>query len=92
MPKVAKMRPSIRGMYAPVVTPFKAQQPDLDALSSNLTRYRDTPLAGVVILGSNGEAVMLDDEESDAVLAAARRAWPSGLGGARGPGARRHTR
>jgi 4-hydroxy-2-oxoglutarate aldolase len=76
-PKVAKMRPSIRGIYAPVVTPFKAQQVDLDALGSNLIRYRDTPLAGVVILGSNGEAVMLDDDESDAVLVAARRAWPT---------------
>ena len=84
LPKVARMRPSIRGIYAPVVTPFKAQQVDLDALGSNLIRYRDTPLAGVVILGSNGEAVMLDDDESDAVLAAARRAWPAGTCADRG--------
>jgi 4-hydroxy-2-oxoglutarate aldolase len=67
-----------RGIYAPVVTPFRDQQPDLDALRANLARYADSPLAGLVVLGSNGEAPALDDAESDAVLRAARGAIPSG--------------
>jgi 4-hydroxy-2-oxoglutarate aldolase len=71
------MSVSFRGIYAPVVTPFRDQRVDLDALTDNLARYSATPLAGIVVLGSNGEAPLLDDEESDAVLRAARAAIPS---------------
>jgi 4-hydroxy-2-oxoglutarate aldolase len=65
------------GIYAPVVTPFHQQQVDHGALHSNLLRYAESPLAGIVVLGSNGEAVMLDDDESDAVVRTARVATPS---------------
>jgi 4-hydroxy-2-oxoglutarate aldolase len=37
-----------------------------------------TPLTGFVVLGSNGEAVLLDDDEADSVIAAARKSVPSG--------------
>ena len=37
-----------------------------------------TPLTGVVVLGSNGEAVLLDEEESDRAIAAARDEVPAG--------------
>jgi 4-hydroxy-2-oxoglutarate aldolase len=73
------MSVSFRGIYAPVVTPFRDQRLDLDALTHNLSRYSATPLAGLVVLGSNGEAPFLDDEESDAVLRAARAAISSRL-------------
>jgi 4-hydroxy-2-oxoglutarate aldolase len=73
------MSVSFRGIYAPVVTPFREQRLDLDAFADNLARYATTPLAGVVVLGSNGEAPLLDDDESDAVLRAARAAIPSRL-------------
>jgi 4-hydroxy-2-oxoglutarate aldolase len=71
------MSVSFRGIYAPVVTPFRDQQVDLDSLSDNLARYAATPLAGVVVLGSNGEAPFLDEQETDAVLRAARAAIPA---------------
>ena len=37
-----------------------------------------TPLTGFVVLGSNGEAAFLDEDESDRVIAAARAAVPRG--------------
>ena len=64
----------LRGVYAPVVTPFRGDDVDLPALAANLARYGRTALAGVVVLGSNSEAPLLDDEESDRILEAARPA------------------
>ncbi len=64
----------LRGVYAPVVTPFRGDDVDLPALARNLARYGRTRLAGVVLLGSNSEAPLLDDDESDRVLEAARPA------------------
>jgi 4-hydroxy-2-oxoglutarate aldolase len=69
---------TLRGVYAPVATPFRQGAVDLDGFSANLTRYADTGLAGVVVLGSTGEAALLDDDEADRVLVAARRVVPSG--------------
>jgi dihydrodipicolinate synthase/N-acetylneuraminate lyase len=37
-----------------------------------------TGLAGLLALGSNGEAPLLDEDECDRVLAAAREAVPPG--------------
>src|SRR5215208_371942 len=67
----------LRGVYAPVITPFRGDDIDLPAFAGNLARYGRTRLAGVVILGSNSEAPLLDDEESDRILEAARPAVPS---------------
>jgi 4-hydroxy-2-oxoglutarate aldolase len=66
------------GILAPVVTPFASDRLDLGAFAANLERYGETALAGVVVLGSNGEAALLTDAESDAVLGAARAALPAG--------------
>jgi len=66
----------LRGVYAPVVTPFRGDDVDLPAFVSNLTRYGRTKLAGIVVLGSNSEAPLLDDDESDQVVEAARSAVP----------------
>src|SRR5215212_4051028 len=66
----------LRGVYAPVVTPFRGDAVDLPAFVSNLTRYGRTKLAGIVVLGSNSEAPLLDDDESDQVVEAARSAVP----------------
>src|SRR5207237_2148688 len=37
-------------------------------LEHNVERYSKTPVAGIVVLGSTGEAVMLSDEERREVL------------------------
>jgi 4-hydroxy-2-oxoglutarate aldolase len=68
----------LRGVLAPVVTTFASDRVDLGAFSANLERYGATALSGVVVLGSNGEAALLTDAESDALLAAARAALPGG--------------
>ncbi|HEY0759620.1 MAG TPA: dihydrodipicolinate synthase family protein [Acidisarcina sp.] len=65
----------LEGIFPAVTTPF---YPDgrlyLRKLEHNIDRYSHTPAAGIVILGSTGEAVMLSDEESREVLHVARTA------------------
>jgi len=39
-------------------------------------RLAGSPLAGLVVLGTTGEAMLLDEDESDRAIAAARAAWP----------------
>ena len=58
----------LSGVFAPVVTPFVGDVPDLDALAHNLARFRKTNLTGFLALGSNGEYKSLTDEERLLVL------------------------
>ncbi len=65
------------GVLAPIPTPFDDQdRPDTRRLTAALTKWMARPLHGVVVLGSNGEAVFLDELESDRVIVAAREAVP----------------
>lgn len=65
----------LTGIFPPITTPF---YPDgrvyLKKLEHNVERYSKTPVAGVVALGSTGEAIMLSDEERRAVLKSTREA------------------
>jgi 4-hydroxy-2-oxoglutarate aldolase len=65
----------LHGMFPPITTPF---YPDgnvyFKKLESNVERYSRTPVAGIVVLGSTGEAILLSDEERRAVLKVAREA------------------
>jgi 4-hydroxy-2-oxoglutarate aldolase len=65
----------LEGIFPAITTPF---YPDgrqyLKKLEHNVDRYSRTPVAGITILGSTGEAVMLGDEESREVLRTAREA------------------
>jgi 4-hydroxy-2-oxoglutarate aldolase len=68
-----------RGVFAPIPTPFDDdERVDIARLRAALARWLTTPLTGLVVLGSNGEAVFLDELESDRVIATAREATPSG--------------
>jgi 4-hydroxy-2-oxoglutarate aldolase len=72
-------RMDLRGVFAPIPTPFdRNEQLDESRLKSACTRWVASPLNGIVVLGSTGEAVLLDEEESDRAVAAARDAWPAG--------------
>jgi 4-hydroxy-2-oxoglutarate aldolase len=53
----------LSGVFAPVVTPFRADEPVLGDLRSNLRALRSSPLAGCFALGSNGEARSLTWDE-----------------------------
>jgi len=69
----------LAGVLAPIPTPFDEDGAlDTTRLRAALTRWVARPLTGFVLLGSNGEAVMLDELESDRVVAAAREAIPAG--------------
>jgi 4-hydroxy-2-oxoglutarate aldolase len=70
---------ALSGVFAPLPTPFDDQdRVDSARLSKAIARWVTTPLTGFVVLGSNGEAVMLDDFEADRVIVAAREAVPRG--------------
>lgn len=65
------------GVLAPVPTPFDDNdRVDTARLKRALTKWMARPLAGVVVLGSNGEAALMDDFESDQAIVAAREAVP----------------
>lgn len=67
------------GVYLPVTTPFGSDgELDPGALSANLRRWSAHPIAGVLVGGSTGEAVLLEPAETLAALRAAREALPAG--------------
>src|SRR5205823_13334875 len=69
----------LSGVFAPIPTPFdEDDRVDTRRLRAALERWVAGPLAGFVVLGSNGEAVFLDDFEADRVVVAAREAIPRG--------------
>ena len=68
----------LRGVFPPIPTPFRDGALDTAALGANCERWMATGLRGLVVLGSNGEAPLLDDDESDRVIAAARERVPPG--------------
>jgi 4-hydroxy-2-oxoglutarate aldolase len=67
----------LAGVLAPVPTPFDEQdRVDTQRLKAALAKWVARPLDGFVVLGSNGEAVLMDDFEADRLVAAAREAVP----------------
>ena len=67
----------LEGVLPPIPTPFAADRVDESAMRANVARWMGTRVRGVVVLGSNGEAPLLDESESDAAIAAARDAVPA---------------
>src|SRR6202166_4355945 len=65
----------LHGIFPPITTAF---YPDgnvyFKKLESNVERYSRTPCAGIVVLGSTGEAILLSDQERRDVLKSAREA------------------
>src|SRR6202162_5525989 len=65
----------LHGIFPPITTPF---YPDgnvyFKKLESNVERYSRTPCAGIVVLGSPGEAILLADQERREVLKSVREA------------------
>src|SRR5271167_3053265 len=65
----------LHGIFPPITTPF---YPDgnvyFKKLESNVERYSRTPCAGIVALGSTGEAILLSDQDRRDVLKSTREA------------------
>jgi 4-hydroxy-2-oxoglutarate aldolase len=68
------------GVFTPITTPFRASDGAFDdeAMRANVARWMATPLTGLVVLGSNGEAPQLDDDEADRVVSTVRVCMPQG--------------
>ena len=67
----------LEGVFPPVPTPFDADGEILpNKLKANIALWNKTGLHGYVILGSNGEAVMLTESEKITLWQAAREAIP----------------
>lgn len=72
-------RVNLSGVFAPIPTPFDERgEVSTSRLQRALARWTESPLTGFVVLGSNGEAPFLDEDESDRVIGAARDAVPAG--------------
>ena len=70
---------SLSGVFPPISTPFDGEgRVHHEALADNLERWNEYDLAGYVVVGSNGEAVYLSEEEKVLVWKAARAAIPPG--------------
>ena len=60
------------GVFAPSPTPFDDRdRVDTARLKAALQKWVATPLDGFVVLGSNGEAALMDDFECDQAIVAA---------------------
>jgi 4-hydroxy-2-oxoglutarate aldolase len=66
----------LAGILPPVATPFVDDEVDLGAMRANCERWMRTGLRGVVLLGTNGEAPLIRDEEAVRLVATAREAVP----------------
>jgi dihydrodipicolinate synthase/N-acetylneuraminate lyase len=59
----------LSGIFPPITTPFYPDgQVYYKKLEANVERYSRTPAAGIVVLGSTGEAILLSDQERRDVL------------------------
>ncbi|MEZ4415351.1 MAG: dihydrodipicolinate synthase family protein [Gemmatimonadota bacterium] len=74
-------RLDLSGVFIPATSPFDPVSGDLDVvgLRANVRRWSGTGVKGIVIGGSTGEAMLLDDEERLAALDATAGVLPDGV-------------
>ncbi len=59
----------LSGIFPPITTPFYPEgEVYYKKIESNVERYSRTPVAGIVVQGSTGEAIFLSDQERRDVL------------------------
>ncbi len=67
------------GVFAALPTPFDDRDHvDVARMRAAFPRWVKSPLTGFVVLGTNGEAGLLTDDESDCVIGEARALVPAG--------------
>ena len=68
----------LSGIFTPITTPFYPDgQVYYKKIETNVEHYSRSPIAGIVVQGSTGEAIMLSDEERREVLKTAMAAAAS---------------
>ena len=66
----------LHGVMPPITTPFETGELALDRLRENFRKWNQTDLSGYLVLGSNGEAVYLNEEERLKVVGVSRESVP----------------
>ena len=66
----------LSGVMPPIATPFIDGKLALDKLKMNFQKWNKTGLSGYLVLGSNGEAVYLNEKEKIRVLEVSRECIP----------------
>jgi 4-hydroxy-2-oxoglutarate aldolase len=67
----------LTGVFAPLPTPFDEwDRVDVGRMRTAFPRFVASPLTGFIVLGTNGEAGLLDDVEADRVIDEARALTP----------------
>jgi 4-hydroxy-2-oxoglutarate aldolase len=66
----------LTGVMPPITTPFQNGKVALDKLKNNFQKWNKTGLSGYLVLGSNGEAVYLNEKERLKVIEVSRNAIP----------------
>jgi 4-hydroxy-2-oxoglutarate aldolase len=66
----------LKGVMPPITTPFRKGEVAEDELSRNIQKWNGTGLSGYLVIGSNGEAVYLNEKEKIRVITVAREAIP----------------
>jgi 4-hydroxy-2-oxoglutarate aldolase len=64
------------GVIPPITTPFQDGKLALDKLRGNFKKWEKTGLSGYLVLGSNGEAVYLNEKEKAKFMEASRDSIP----------------
>jgi 4-hydroxy-2-oxoglutarate aldolase len=62
------MSKSLSGIFAPITTPFENEEVSYRRLKENVLKYAQTPLRGLFVIGSNGEAKSLTEDEKLKIL------------------------
>jgi 4-hydroxy-2-oxoglutarate aldolase len=58
----------LHGIYAPIATPFAEGEIAYDKLEKNLEFWLGSDLEGIVVMGSNGEFVLLSPQEKEELM------------------------
>jgi 4-hydroxy-2-oxoglutarate aldolase len=72
------MTSRLEAVFPPIATPFERGEVDAGAIRQNIQKWVLAGVGGIVALGSNGEAPLLDEDEADRVVGSAREALPGG--------------
>jgi 4-hydroxy-2-oxoglutarate aldolase len=67
----------LSGMMPPITTPFQDGKLASDKLKNNFQKWNKTGLSGYLVLGSNGEAVYLNEKEKIKVIEVSRESIPT---------------
>lgn len=66
----------LTGVLPPIATPFQDGKVALDKLKKNYEKWNQTGLSGFLVIGSNGEAVFLNEKEKMKMMEVSREAIP----------------